>query len=30
MAVYKALGWEPTGNVAVKLSTGEPPASAYL
>lgn len=30
MAVYEALGWEPTGTVAVKLSTGEPPASNYL
>ena len=30
MAVYKALGWEPTGAVAVKISTGEPPASNYL
>lgn len=30
MAVYKALGWTPEGNVAVKLSTGEPPASNYL
>ncbi|MBD5526551.1 MAG: DUF362 domain-containing protein [Lachnospiraceae bacterium] len=30
MAVYQALGWEPDGNVAVKLSTGEPPASNYL
>lgn len=30
MAVYEALNWEPTGNVAVKLSTGEPPASNYL
>lgn len=30
MAVYEALGWEPEGNVAVKLSTGEPPASNYL
>ena len=30
MALYEALGWEPTGNVAVKLSTGEPPASNYL
>ncbi|MCM1025467.1 MAG: DUF362 domain-containing protein, partial [Roseburia sp.] len=29
-AVYEALGWTPTGNVAVKLSTGEPPASNYL
>ncbi len=28
--VYEALGWEPTGKVAVKLSTGEPPASNYL
>ena len=30
MAAYAALGWTPTGNVAVKLSTGEPPASNYL
>lgn len=30
MAVYEALNWSPTGNVAVKLSTGEPPASNYL
>ena len=30
MAVYKALNWEPVGSVAVKLSTGEPPASNYL
>ena len=30
MAVYEALGWEPTGKVAVKLSTGEIPASNYL
>jgi len=30
MAVYEALGWMPTGNVAVKLSTGEPPNSNYL
>ncbi len=30
MAVYEALEWEPAGNVAVKLSTGEPPASNYL
>lgn len=30
MAVYEALNWEPEGNVAVKLSTGEPPASNYL
>lgn len=28
--VYKALGWEPAGKVAVKISTGEPPASNYL
>ena len=30
VAVYEALGWTPTGSVAVKLSTGEPPASNYL
>ncbi len=30
MAVYEALNWTPTGRVAVKLSTGEPPASNYL
>ncbi len=30
MAVYEALNWTPTGKVAVKLSTGEPPASNYL
>lgn len=30
MAIYDVLGWTPTGNVAVKLSTGEPPASNYL
>ena len=30
LAVYEALGWTPTGSVAVKLSTGEPPASNYL
>ncbi|SHO45380.1 hypothetical protein SAMN02745217_00943 [Anaerocolumna xylanovorans DSM 12503] len=30
MAVYKALNWTPEGKVAVKLSTGEPPASNYL
>lgn len=29
-AVYEKLGWTPTGKVAVKLSTGEPPASNYL
>ena len=30
MAVYEALEWTPQGKVAVKLSTGEPPASNYL
>ncbi len=30
LAVYEALGWTPIGSVAVKLSTGEPPASNYL
>lgn len=30
MAVYDALNWSPTGKVAVKLSTGEPPDSNYL
>lgn len=30
MAIYEALEWTPVGNVAVKLSTGEPPASNYL
>lgn len=29
-AVYQALEWKPTGNLAVKVSTGEPPASNYL
>ena len=29
-AIYEALGWEPTGSLAVKVSTGEPPASNYL
>jgi len=28
--LYEALGWKPGGNVAVKISTGEPPASNYL
>lgn len=28
--IYEALGWSPSGKVAVKLSTGEPPASNYL
>ena len=30
IAIYDKLGREATGNVAVKLSTGEPPASNYL
>jgi len=30
MAVYKALGRQPSGKVAVKISTGEPPNSNYL
>lgn len=30
MEIYHALKWPSTGNVAVKLSTGEPPASNYL
>lgn len=30
MAVYEALGWTPSGRVAVKISTGEPPSSNYL
>lgn len=30
VAIYEALGWKPSGKVAVKLSTGEPPASNYL
>ena len=30
MSVYQSLGWTPKGEVAVKLSTGEPPASNYL
>ena len=30
MRVYNALDWEPQGKVAVKVSTGEPPASNYL
>ena len=28
--IYDKLGFEPTGNVAVKMSTGEPPSSNYL
>ena len=30
MAVYNALGQQPSGRVAVKISTGEPPNSNYL
>ncbi len=30
LKIYDALGWTPEGNVAVKISTGEPPASNYL
>jgi uncharacterized Fe-S center protein len=30
MRVYQALGADPAGRVAVKLSTGEPPNSNYL
>ncbi len=30
MSAYEALEWTPVGKVAVKLSTGEPPASNYL
>lgn len=29
-AVYEALQWSPTGNVAIKVTTGEPPSSNYL
>lgn len=28
--VFDATGWKPTGKVAVKMSTGEPPSSNYL
>ena len=28
--IYETLGFEPEGNVAVKMSTGEPPNSNYL
>lgn len=28
--IYDALGWTPSGKTAVKVSTGEPPASNYL
>jgi len=30
VAIYEALGASPHGNVAVKISTGEPPNSNYL
>lgn len=30
LEIYGALDWTPTGRVAVKMSTGEPPASNYL
>ena len=30
MAVYQKLNWEAKGKTAVKVSTGEPPASHYL
>jgi uncharacterized Fe-S center protein len=30
MTVYRALGQQPSGRVAVKISTGEPPNSNYL
>lgn len=30
MAIYEALDANPTGKVAVKMSTGEPPSSNYL
>lgn len=30
MKVYQSLQWTPSGRTAVKLSTGEPPASNYL
>lgn len=29
-AVYNALQWQPTGRLAVKVTTGEPPNSNYL
>lgn len=29
MPVYEKLNWTPTGNVAVKISIGDPPASNY-
>jgi uncharacterized Fe-S center protein len=30
MDAYEALGWSPTGKTAVKIITGEPPASNFL
>jgi len=30
LSIYEALNWVPTGRVAVKITTGEPPASNYL
>lgn len=30
LEIYGALDWTPAGRVAVKMSTGEPPASNYL
>ena len=30
LKIYKKLGFAPSGKVAVKLTTGEPPASNYL
>jgi uncharacterized Fe-S center protein len=30
VAIYNALGANPTGNIAVKITTGEPPNSNYL
>jgi len=30
VAIYKALGFEPFGNIAIKIHTGEPPNSNYL
>ena len=30
MRLYEALVWQPTGTLAVKVSTGEPPSSNYL
>jgi len=30
VAIYRALGVEPAGNIAIKIHTGEPPNSNYL